>query len=176
MRIIFVGPSLYNCRPEPLPDELWLPPAECGDILRAVIRHRPDQIVLIDGVFYTSLSVWHKEILFALLEGVSVIGAASMGALRAADTHRYGTIGVGRIFEMYRDGETEDESLVALLYDPESYRPLSETRIGNATKARDALAAIDFARSNLTKPVCTNLDKSAISPYLQVVLDRILAE
>ncbi|MEJ0097006.1 MAG: TfuA-like protein [Bauldia sp.] len=42
-------------------------------------------IGLVDGVFENVASVWHKEILYALSEGVQVFGAASMGALRAAD-------------------------------------------------------------------------------------------
>jgi hypothetical protein len=175
MRIIFVGPSLYGKRPEPLEDELWLPPAAQGDVLRATLKHCPSQIVLIDGTYYQTLSVWHKEIVFALLEGVTMIGASSIGAIRAAELCRYGMIGIGEIFDRYKDGE-EDDSLVVLNYDPESFRPLTTPRVGNEAKARDALAAIDFARTNPTLKVCTSLDKKAITPYLSVVIDRILEE
>jgi hypothetical protein len=175
MRIIFAGPSLYRQRPEPLEGELWLPPAAQGDILRAVIKYHPSQIVLIDGVYFQSLSVWHKEIVYALLEGTVVIGAASIGAIRAAELWRYGMTGIGEIFERYRDGE-EDDSLVVLNYDPETFRPLTTPRVGHQAKARDALAAIEYARTNPTTQVCTSLDREAISPYLKIVLDRILSE
>ena len=37
-------------------------------------------------------------------EGVPVFGAASMGALRAAELHEFGMRGIGRIFEAFRDG------------------------------------------------------------------------
>lgn len=142
--------------------------------MRAVLKHSPKQIVLIDGTYYQTLSVWHKEIVYALLEGVTVIGASSIGAIRAAELWRYGMIGIGEIFERYRDGE-EDDSLVVLNYDPETCRPLTTPRIGSSAKTRDALAAIDFARS-FTGKIVTSLDKKAITPFLSVVIDRILAE
>src|SRR5260370_4576575 len=121
-RIIYVGASLYGVNLDRLPTELWMPPAKQGDILRDTPEVKPLQIVLIDGCFHQSLSVWHKELVYALLEGVVCIGAASMGAIRAAELHRYGMIAVGKIFELYRDGE-EDDSLVAMSFDPATYRP-----------------------------------------------------
>jgi hypothetical protein len=175
-RIIYAGPTLYGLPILKLPGELWLPPASQGDVLRGVIEKKPRQIVLIDGLFHQNLSVWHKEIVYALLEGVVCIGASSMGALRAAEMHRYGMIGVGKIFEMYRDGE-EDDSLVAMTFDPESFRPLREAKIGQQQKTRDALEAIDFARNLPThsRPI-TSLDRSAISSSLETVIQRILSD
>jgi len=140
--------------------------------LRDVITIAPRAIVLLDGVFHQSLAVWHKEIVYALLEDTIVIGAASMGALRAAEMHRYGVIGIGRVFEMYRDGE-EDDSLVAMTYDPATFRPLDPAPIGQGLKQSDALEAIEFARSYKGEPF-TTLKKDAISPYLKVVINRIL--
>ena len=54
--------------------------------------------MLIDGEFGKNLSVWHKELLYALSRPYvrRVIGAASMGAIRAADMWRYGMVGIGR--------------------------------------------------------------------------------
>ena len=175
-RIIYVGPSLYPDKAEDLraPHEIWKGPAAQGEILRDIQRFRPRQILLIDGVFHQSLAVWHKELVWALLEGVVCIGAASMGALRASELHRYGMIGVGQIFERYRDGE-EDDALVAMTFDPETYRPIREAPVGNDQKRRDALLAIEFARS-YSGEVETTLDRTAETPYLQDVLKRILAE
>jgi hypothetical protein len=174
--IYYVGPSLYGVTYKILPGELFRGPAAQGDILRDCLKLRPLQIVLIDGVFHQSLAVWHKELVYALLEGIVCIGAASMGALRAAEMHRYGMIGVGRIFERYRDGE-EDDSLVAMTFDPESFRPLTHAPIGQDQKRQDALEAIDYARNHQThpsEPIKTSLDKSAISPTLRIVINRIL--
>src|SRR5262245_4299213 len=106
------------------------PPAACGDILRAV-RDGARAIGLIDGLFGDSPSVWHKEILAALAEGIPVYGAASMGALRAAECHRFGMIGVGRIFSEYRDGLRVADSDVAVVHGPAEvrYRPLTEALV-----------------------------------------------
>ena len=142
--------------------------------MRDVIQLKPRQIVLIDGSFNQTLAVWHKELVYALLQGVYCIGAASMGAIRAAELDRYGMRGIGKIYEMFRAGE-EDDSLVILNYDPESFRPLSTPRVGHEAKALDALAAVSFSRNNNEK-VYTTLNKLAITPFLQVVIDRILAE
>jgi hypothetical protein len=153
---------------------LWRGPAAQGDVLRDVISLKPRQICLIDGTFNQTLSVWHKELVYALLQGVYCIGAASMGAIRAAELDRYGMKGIGRIYESFRDGE-EDDSLVILNYDPETYRPLSTPRVGHEAKALDALDAVSFSRTNREK-VSTILNKESITPFLQVIIDRILAE
>jgi hypothetical protein len=94
-----------------------------------------------------------------------------MGALRAAELHRYGALGVGRVFEMYRDGE-EDDSLVAMAFEEETFRPLRHSPLQHL-KAGDALSAIEFARSYKGEPF-TTLKKDAITPFLQVFIDRIL--
>lgn len=170
--VIFAGPTLYGCNIQHLPGEAWLSPASQGDILSACLMYAPRKILLIDGSFYQTLSVWTKEIVYALLEGIVVIGASSMGALRAAELHRYGMIGVGKIFERYRDGE-EDDSLVAMSYDPATYRPLTEAPIGQDLKRADALEALKFARG-FKGHVKTSLSRSAITPYLRIVMERIL--
>jgi hypothetical protein len=128
---------------------------------------------LIDGIFYHDLSVWHKELVYALIKGIVCIGAASMGALRAAELHRYGMIGVGKIFERYRDGE-EDDSLVALSFDPDTYRPFEDPPISNALKTQDALEAIEFARG-YRGGVKTILTADAFGEYLSFILERLYA-
>ena len=91
----------------------------------------PRAIGLIDGVFERVLPVWHKEILWALARGVHVFGAASMGALRAAELHAFGMVGVGRIFAAYRDGELEADDEVAVLHGPAEvgFAPVTEALV-----------------------------------------------
>jgi len=101
---IFAGPSLAPRDAAAPADFTWLPPARHGDVYRAVSLLRPRAIGIVDGYFQWVPSVWHKEILWALQQGVHVFGAASMGALRAAELAPFGMRGVGRIFEAYRDG------------------------------------------------------------------------
>ncbi|HEY6912696.1 MAG TPA: TfuA-like protein [Myxococcales bacterium] len=108
----FLGPSL------PAADARGFrlfPPARQGDVWRA-LEEGASAIALVDGVFESQPSVWHREILDALDAGVPVFGGASMGALRAAELHTLGMVGVGRIFRWYRDGEVIDDAEVALLH------------------------------------------------------------
>ena len=127
-----------------------LPPAAQGDVYRAVRDHRPAVIGLVDGYFHQAPSVWHKEILWAMASGVAVFGAASMGALRAAELHAFGMIGIGAIFDAYRTGrfapfddpfENDDE--VAVLHGPPetSYLRLSEALVDIRRGLADAQAA-----------------------------------
>ncbi len=115
--IVFVGPTLEPEEVAAAGDFLCLPPVSQGDVYRAA-RSRPRAIGIIDGYFSGAPSVWHKEILWAISEGVPVFGSASMGALRAAELHSFGMHGVGRIFEAFRDGVLEDDDEVAVLHGP----------------------------------------------------------
>ncbi len=125
-RILFAGPSIHGLGLESTDDFVVAPPAACGDILKAV-RAGYRMIGLVDGLFAGERSVWHKEILFALRQGVRVLGAASMGALRAAECARFGMEGVGRIYRDYRDGRRTDDADVALQHAPAAlaFQPLT---------------------------------------------------
>lgn len=129
--IVFCGPTLQHREVSGiLPEALVFGPAACGDVYRASCKD-PDFIGLIDGYFDHRLAVWHKEVLWALSRGQCVYGAASMGALRAAELADMGMIGVGRVFEQYVSGELEDDDEVALIHEPEDagYRPRSEAMV-----------------------------------------------
>jgi hypothetical protein len=128
--VIFAGPTLWDDPVMHSREFQWLPPASEGDVYR-VARGKPPAIGLVDGRFETVPSVWHKELLWALAQGVHVFGAASMGALRAAELHRFGMIGVGSVFESYRKGLLDDDDEVAVLHAPAelNYRPLSEALV-----------------------------------------------
>ena len=125
---VFVGPSLGRHRPFcPGVDLDYRPPASQGDVIAAAVDV-PKAIILIDGYFEHVPAVQHKEILWALDQGIPVYGAASIGALRAAELCRFGMIGVGKIFESFESGELEGDDEVALVHGPAevNYEPLSE--------------------------------------------------
>ena len=128
--IVFAGPSIFGFAAEELAGLDLRPPAACGDLLAAAFE-KPTQIALIDGVFENAPSVWHKEILFALSEGITVSGAASMGALRAAECAAFGMVGVGAIFDDYRSGRRSADADVAVIHAPAElgFRPLSEALV-----------------------------------------------
>lgn len=114
--VVFLGPSLTLERArEVLPSARYLPPARQGDVFRA-LADTPRVLVLIDGVFESVPSVWHHELRAALGGGVHVIGASSMGALRAAELRDEGMRPVGRIARSYADGSRVDDADVALLH------------------------------------------------------------
>lgn len=124
--VAFLGPSLAAQEARRIAPCRVLPPARAGDVL-AVLPSRPLAIALVDGLFDTTPSVWHRELLAALDAGVAVFAGGSMGALRAAELERHGVVGVGRIFRWYRDGVIDDDAEVALLHADAAggYRPLT---------------------------------------------------
>ena len=119
--VIFAGPSIYPLQLPPEPGFDLVPPAQCGDVLKAVQEGRR-VIGLIDGVFETGPAVWHKEIMFALAAGCTVLGASSMGAMRAAECVPFGMIGIGQIFDDYRMNRRTADADVAILHGPGELR------------------------------------------------------
>src|SRR5215831_4586114 len=95
---VFVGPTLAGVARKGSEDFVFHGPVAKGDVYR-LVSARPLAIAIIDGYFERVPAVWHKEILWALSEGIHVFGAASMGALRAAELAPFGMVGVGRIFQ-----------------------------------------------------------------------------
>jgi hypothetical protein len=134
MKVLFAGPSLsHSALSVFVPDCASVDrcgPAKQGDLIRAVCEGAT-AIGLVDGLFETVAAVWHKEILFALVEGVRVFGAASMGALRAAECAAFGMIGVGSVYTRYASGELDDDAAVAQLHAPAEfgYAPLTEALV-----------------------------------------------
>ena len=149
--IVFAGPTLPAAEvSHRLPDAVALPPARQGDVFRAVRDHRPRALGLIDGVFLHEPAVWHRELLWAMREGVHVFGAASMGALRAAELSALGMRGVGKVFAAYRDGvwpgfsdAFEDDDEVAVVHAPAELgsAPLCDAMVD----LRDTLLAAEAA-------------------------------
>lgn len=110
------------CEAESLLDADYRPPVRRGD-LRESCPGRT--VIIIDGEFGQNLSVSPKEILRLIDLGGRVIGASSMGALRAAELYPYGMEGCGWIYEAYRSGSIERDDEVALLYSPFDSTPLT---------------------------------------------------
>jgi hypothetical protein len=140
--VVFLGPTLSHDDARDVLDAEYRPPAAHGDVLRAALR-RPRVIGLVDGVFERVPAVWHKEILFALSEGVHVYGAASMGALRAAELDAFGMRGVGTVFRAYAEGVLEDDDEVAVAHAgaEDGFRALSDAMVDVRATLAAALAA-----------------------------------
>jgi hypothetical protein len=140
--VVYLGPTLPLDEARALlPRAEFRPPVAMGDVYRLVrpgARRLPARMAIIDGLFEQVPAVWHKEILFAMERGVEVSGAASMGALRAAELHSFGMIGVGAIFTAYRKGQLLDDDEVAVAHGPArfEYPRFSDAMVN----VRDALA------------------------------------
>lgn len=161
MKIVFAGPSIFGAEIDTTGIDLRGPALQ-GDLTQAV-SDGATVIGLIDGAFSSVAAVWHKEILFALSQGVRVYGASSMGALRAAECATFGMIPVGKIARAYLDGELDDDAAVALTMGPAEWgwqavteplvdvwatldhlRSLGEVDVDQHTRLLSAAAALHF--------------------------------
>jgi hypothetical protein len=169
---VFMGPTLPLPDARSVLDAVYLPPVRQGDVYRAVVSHRPRAVGIIDGYFQQVPSVWHKEILWAMAEGVHVFGSASMGALRGAELAPFGMRGVGRVFEAYRDGRLapyeaeafEDDDEVAVLHGAAEvgFAPLSEAMVNIRCTLASAVEAGVIAPA--TRDALARLGKELFYP------------
>lgn len=141
--VVYLGPTLSRSAALSILDADYLPPICRGDLEK--LPEKTKIVGIIDGEFFQNLSVSTKEIVTVLDRGIHVFGAASMGALRAAETYMFGTIGVGEIFRMFRDRVLDGDDEVAVTYEPGTYRQLSDSLVNIRHVLEIALAkrAID---------------------------------
>lgn len=146
MKILFAGPTLHGivmpgCHVAGT-EILCLPPAQQGDITRAVLEGAT-VIGLVDGRYEDVAAPWHKEILYAIDQGVRMFGAASMGALRAAECVAFGMVAVGVVAQGYIGGEITDDADVAQIHGPAELGcpPLSEALVNIDATLAAALRA-----------------------------------
>ncbi|MDO1583506.1 TfuA-like protein [Rhizobium oryzicola] len=152
MKIIFVGPTLPDAIARCDRNIVVRRPAVQGDLLQAV-REGASVIGLVDGNFEYTAPVWHKEILFGLSEGVRIFGSSSMGALRAAECHTFGMVGVGEVYRRFARGDLIDDSDIALLHAPAEigYAPLSIPLVNILVTSERMLAAGIISKTELDR-------------------------
>jgi hypothetical protein len=141
--VVFLGPSLPRAEAAGILDAIYLPPAEQGSVVRAVREFQPRAIVLIDGSFGKVPAVRHKEIMWAMAKGIPVFGAASIGALRAAELAAVGMQGHGFIYRWYALTLLADDDEVAVAMCPPELgaAALSEALINIRLTLRRAMRA-----------------------------------
>lgn len=128
--IVFLGPSLKRDKASSILEAEYRPPARKGDLYN-IINSKGNGIVigLIDGVFLQDYPPTPIEVYTALQRGIKVVGAASIGALRAVELERYGMIGIGKIFRLYKYRVLEDDDEVAVTFSEHDYTLHSEAMI-----------------------------------------------
>jgi hypothetical protein len=122
--VVFGGPSLP---PEGVPLSVDVrPPAT-----RRTLKHLADElagptvVVLLDGAFFQTPSPTHYDLLYLLSSGVPLIGASSMGALRASELRSRGMRGIGVVYEAVVRGSITDDSELAVAMCPITYSALT---------------------------------------------------
>ena len=100
-------------------------PARSGDVA-SWGQQGVRRFLLIDGVMVYGRPPSPQEIAAELRAGATVVGASSIGALRAVELRAApGMTGVGWVYEEWMAGRLlDDDDLVAVL-DPDSHRPLT---------------------------------------------------
>ncbi|MGF1626257.1 MAG: TfuA-like protein [Alphaproteobacteria bacterium] len=195
--IVFLGPTLPVEEAGRILPADYRPPAAQGSVVAAAGARRPAAILLIDGVFKGEPAIRHKEILWALSRGIPVFGAASMGALRAAELHRHGMVGVGLVYRWYRRFPLLPDDAVAVLHGPPEMgsRPLTqalvdlrmtlraaarEGAIGHAARTRleRAAASLNFRERTLAAAVehafASELDRAARTALAGALAARLV--
>jgi hypothetical protein len=111
----------------PLAD--YRPPARKGDFNR-LAKEGVQFVGFIDGVFLQDYPPTPIEV-YNLLQNknITLVGAASLGALRAVELEKFGMIGVGRIFELYKKGTLDSDDEVAVTFSEQDYKLQSEALI-----------------------------------------------
>jgi hypothetical protein len=111
---VFTGPTLPAS--DPRLTALGIrsrPPVRHGDLFDSTIRPG-DTVLVIDGLYHQEPALRHKEILAAMARGIHMIGAASIGALRAAELAPFGMLGIGSVYASYVRGEIHGDDEVAV--------------------------------------------------------------
>jgi len=157
--IIFTGPSLPSNDAKKILKADYRGPVSRDDIIKA-LKDKPDIIGIIDGVFHQQPAVSHKELLKALKSGITIVGGASMGALRASELDDFGMSGVGRVYEAYKNGDIESDDDVAVAFNPETMEQLSEALVNITYNFKNA-----YIKGLITRSELENLLKIAKSIY-----------
>lgn len=117
--IVYCGPSISPTEVQQLlPGCVIAPPVARG----ALYRSRRDGFrlqVIIDGTFSHGFAVSPREVVDVLGDGGILLGAASMGAVRAAECWPAGMHGIGIVYRLFRHAIISSDDEVAVMTDPE---------------------------------------------------------
>ncbi|MEW6603776.1 MAG: TfuA-like protein [Thermoproteota archaeon] len=123
--VIFLGPSLSHEKARKIFDADYRPPAKKGDFLRLAADPKVMMVGFVDGMFLQDYPPTPIEVYqLARKPGVLLAGAASLGALRAVELEKFGMVGIGKIFQLYKSGRVNADDEVAVTFAMEGDYPL----------------------------------------------------
>jgi hypothetical protein len=172
--IIFLGPSLSHEKARKILDAEYRPPAKKGDFLRFAMAADDLTVVgLVDGYFLQDYPPSPIEVYQLIMrKNTVVIGSASLGALRAVELEKFGMIGVGKIFELYKKGivNADDEVAVTFTEEPQSLQSEAMIDIRFNLFIAKRKGIID----EITKKTVAKVAKSVYFPYrnYEDILDK----
>ena len=116
--IVYLGPTLRREEAIKILDADYRDPAKKGDFL--MLSQDSDEkkyVGFIDGVFLHDyppppIEVYH----LATRKNIELIGASSLGALRAVELEKFGMKGIGKIFQLYKNGVINADDEVAVTF------------------------------------------------------------
>lgn len=116
--IVYLGPTLRREEAVKILDADYRDPAKKGDFL--MLSQDSDEkkyVGFIDGVFLHDyppppIEVYH----LATRKNIELLGASSLGALRAVELEKFGMKGIGKIFELYKSGIINADDEVAVTF------------------------------------------------------------
>jgi hypothetical protein len=185
--LVFAGPSLKMETKLKYPQYEFRPPALQGDIANAVEFSTHTHLIIIDGFYKSVPSIWHKEIIYAIENGKMVIGAGSLGAIRAAELSCYGMLGRGKVYNWYKEGKITRDPDVAVGHGSaeEDYRcftiPIVNIKStleqsGNSYTSSDIESTLNIARSifferRTMRSLCKKIESSNIATKKKMLVD-----
>jgi TfuA protein len=124
--IIFIGPSLNHDKARKIFQADYRGPAKKGDLIMLLtstfsnsveVPNLTNFVGLVDGLFLQDYPPTPIEVYQLLLnKNFHVVGGASIGALRAVELEKFGMVGIGKIFELFRNGATDADDEVAVTF------------------------------------------------------------
>jgi hypothetical protein len=124
--IIFIGPSLNHEKASKIFQADYRAPAKKGELIMLLtstfsnsreVSKLTNFVGLVDGLFLQDYPPTPIEV-YQLLSNKNfhVVGGASIGALRAIELEKFGMVGIGKIFELFRNGATDADDEVAVTF------------------------------------------------------------
>jgi hypothetical protein len=169
--IIFLGPSLSRDKARKILDADYRLPAKKGDLLQLILKE-VDIVGLVDGYFLQDYPPTPIEVYNLVRKrNVKVLGSSSLGALRAVELGKYGMIGIGKIFRLFRDGILESDDEVAVTFtDYTNYKSEALIDIRYNLFLAQKYKIID----NMTRRSILKISKQTYFPYrtYEDILDK----
>lgn len=163
--IIFIGPSLGPEKARRILEADYRPPAKKGDLLRLAGLETVVNIVgLVDGLFLQDYPPTPIEVYqLAIKKNMVLVGGASLGALRAVELEKFGMVGIGKIFELYKRGKIHADDEVAVTFSEDRQVLQSEAMID--IRFNLFLAQRKKIIDEVTKRTIAKVAKSTYFPY-----------